>query len=71
MTKFAVCPFCGSSDIVYKHLPGPCTTLPHRYYLECHTCKSRGPTAYSKDKALEKWNIREAKNPRSIDRVKK
>ena len=71
MTEFVACPFCGSSDIVYKHLPGPCTTLSYRYYLECHTCKSRGPIAYSKDKALEKWNIREGGKLRNIDRAKK
>ena len=56
--KINKCPFCGSSLIVYKHLPGPCSTLPYRYYLLCDDCKARGPTDYNKDNALKKWNTR-------------
>ena len=58
MKKIKVCPFCGSSAIVYEYLPGPTPTIPKRNYLKCHDCKARGPIDYNKDKAFKKWNTR-------------
>ena len=52
--KLKSCPFCGSSDLDIES--AGCAH--DMYNVACGGCEAWGPTEDTKEKAIEKWNLR-------------
>ena len=53
------CPSCGSDAIALGKIlrrRGDIVWLPHRWWCECWNCEKRGPTRWTKGRAVRAWN---------------
>lgn len=64
MTMVRACPFCGGSDLHGMTEPSATQDCPGRYWIECTTCRTRGPMVQAfdasegSDVAVHRWNDR-------------
>ena len=59
------CPSCGSDAIALGKIlrrRGDIDWMPHRWWAECWNCERRGPTRWTRRRAVRAWNREEKRD---------